>query len=122
MLSIVRTDLKLIDIYNSLIDSLQKIINRLKGLKEKLGNFSKQEYNLIFPKLRFGMELTFKVLFNNQTIGVPTYSCSVVPHSVVLSGNKVKFFDCNNNNLTSEKIFKQYRSLCCYTMVRFFIR
>ena len=49
------------------------------------------------------MELTFKVLFNNQTIGVPTYSCSVVPHSVVLSGNKVKFFDCNNNNLTSEK-------------------
>lgn len=103
MLPVVRTDLKLIDIFNSLIDSLQKNNKPLEEFERKLGNFSKQEYNLIFPKLRFGMELTFKVLFNNQTIGVPTYSCSVVPHSVVLSGNKVKFFDCNNNNLTSEK-------------------
>ena len=102
MLPIVRTDYQLVDIYNSLIKSLNNQNTQIYDLEVFLSAFSNKEYNLLFPKLRFGMELLFKTLFMEKTIGVPTYSCSVVPHSVVLSGNKVKFYDCNKDNLTTE--------------------
>ena len=48
------------------------------------------------------MEATFRSIFSNELIGVPTYTCSVVPHSVALSGNNIKFYDSNIHNLTTE--------------------
>lgn len=103
MLPIVRTDFQFNDIVSAFFNSLSNKNNTMEEIENYLANFTYKKYNLFFPKLRYGMESTFSSLFNNQTIGVPTYTCSVVPHSVVLSGNNVEFFDCNSNNLTTEK-------------------
>lgn len=108
MLPIVRTDINSLDILFSLINSLNKSREPFEEFESQLGKLSKREYNLIFPKLRYGMELTFKVLFHKKNIGVPTYTCAVVPHSVILSNNNVTFFDCNKDNLTSEKYMHNY--------------
>ena len=102
MLPIVRTDFKFRDIYSSLIDSFAKNINSVEEFENYISDFTKKEFNIYFPKLRFGMLGVFEVLFHNKIIGVPTYTCSVVPHSVALSKNNIKFFDCNENNLTTE--------------------
>ena len=72
-------------------------------MEEPLDKFTgKKKYNLFYPKLRFWIESTFKNLFVNEYIGVPTYTCSVVPHAIVLSKNKVRFYDSNKENLTTE--------------------
>ena len=74
----------------------------IESLEEPLNKFTGKKYNLFYPKLRFGIESTFKNLFVNEYIGVPTYTCSVVPHAIVLSKNKVRFYDSNKENLTTE--------------------
>lgn len=102
MLPIVRTDFKIRDIYSSLISSLNKNINSVEEFENYITDYTKKDFNVYFPKLRFGMLGAFEVLFHNKIIGVPTYTCSVVPHSVALSKNNIKFFDCNEGNLTTE--------------------
>ncbi len=102
MLPIVRTDFQFNDIFSAFFNSFNKRKNTVEEIENYLATFTQKKYNLFFPKLRHGMESTFNVLFNNKTIGVPTYTCSVVPHSIILSGNTVEFFDCNSNNLTTE--------------------
>ncbi len=105
MLPIVRTDFQFNDIFSAFFNSFNKRNNAVEEVENYLETFTQKKYNLFFPKLRHGMESTFNVLFNNKTIGIPTYTCSVVPHSILLSGNTVEFFDCNSNNLTTE-VFK----------------
>ena len=99
---IVRTDFDLKDIVSSLVSSLNKEENLINNFEDKISLLTNKQYSVFFPKLRFGMEATFRSLFENQIIGVPTYTCSVVPHSVAISGNKIKFFDSNSSNLTTE--------------------
>ena len=47
---------------------------------------------IFFPKLRFGMEATFRSIFSNELIELPTYTCSVM-HSVTLM--EILSFDSN---------------------------
>ncbi len=102
MQPIIRTDFNTGDVSSALLSCLFSESSDIKLLEEPLGNFTKKKYNLFYPKLRFGIESTFKSLFVNEYIGVPTYTCSVVPHAIVLSGNKVRFYDSNKENLTTE--------------------
>ena len=99
---IVRTDFDFKIIISSLASSVTKNENLVSNFEESLSLLTNKKYAVFFPKLRFGMEATFRALFENQVIGVPTYTCSVVPHSVALSGNRVQFFDSNANNLSTE--------------------
>ena len=102
MLPIIRTDFKFRDIYSSLISSFIKNINSVEEFENYIADYTKKDFNVYFPKLRFGMRGAFEILFHKKNIGVPTYTCSVVPHSVAFSKNNIKFFDCNENNLTTE--------------------
>ncbi len=102
MQPITRTDFSLRDISSVFSSCLSLGSKDIESLEEPLNKFTGKKYNLFYPKLRFGIESTFKNLFVNEYIGVPTYTCSVVPHAIVLSGNKVKFYDSNKENLTTE--------------------
>lgn len=107
---IVRTDFDLRMIISSLASSITKNEFLVTNFEESLSLMTNKKYAVFFPKLRFGMEATFNILFSNKIIGVPTYTCSVVPHSVSLSGNHVKFFDSNVDNMTTENYPKDLTS------------
>ena len=102
MQPIVRTDFSIRDISSALLNCISWDSNDIKSLEEPLSKFTTKKYNVFYPKLRFGIESTYKSLFVNEYIGIPTYTCSVVPHAIVLSGNKVRFYDSNKENLTTE--------------------
>tara|TARA_B100000963_G_scaffold332915_1_gene324829 strand:- start:2724 stop:3875 length:1152 start_codon:yes stop_codon:yes gene_type:complete len=107
---IVRTDFELSSIYKSLKKSYSNEELSLAKVEDDFKIFTNKNYNIFFPKLRFGMEATFRSVFSNELIGVPTYTCSVVPHSVALSGNNIKFYDSNKHNLTTELYEKDLSS------------
>ena len=102
MQPITRTDFSIRDVSSVFLSCLSLKSKDIESMEEPLNKFTGKKYNLFYPKLRFGIESTFKNLFVNEYIGVPTYTCSVVPHAIVLSGNKVKFYDSNKENLTTE--------------------
>ncbi len=103
MQPIIRTDFNLGEISSTLLNCLSSGSSDIRSLEEPLNQLTNKKYNIFYPKLRFGIESTLKNLFFNEYIGVPTYTCSVVPHAIVLSGNKVRFYDSNKENLTTEK-------------------
>ena len=102
MQPITRTDFSIRDVSSVFLSCLSLKSKDIESMEEPLNKFTGKKYNLFYPKLRFGIESTFKNLFVNEYIGVPTYTCSVVPHAIVLSGNKVRFYDSNKENLTTE--------------------
>lgn len=54
-----------------------------------------QKYALAFPYGRTGMMLLFQALgLKDKEIICPAYTCVVVPHSIVYSGNTPIFVDC----------------------------
>ena len=109
-LPIVRTDYKLFDIISSIFNLLAKKTASIEELEEILAKLSYKKYSVFFPQLRYGMKATFEVsMLPGSFVGVPTYTCSVVPHSVVMAGCNVDFNDCNKKNLTTE-IFKSKKN------------
>ena len=62
-----------------------------------------QKYALAFPYGRTGMMLLFKALgLKNKEIICPAYTCVVVPHSIVYSGNKPVFVDCEKDGFNMD--------------------
>ena len=50
---------------------------------------------LFFSYGRFALYCLFKALgWSGRKIAVPAYTCVVVPHAVVLTGNQAHFLDC----------------------------
>ncbi len=63
--------------------------------EEAFAKLMGQKYALAFPYGRTGMILLFEALgFQDKEIICPAYTCVVVPHAIVLSGNRPVFVDC----------------------------
>lgn len=63
----------------------------------------RQKYALAFPYGRTGMMLLFQALgLRDKEIICPAYTCVVVPHSIVFSGNKPVFADCANGEFNMD--------------------
>jgi dTDP-4-amino-4,6-dideoxygalactose transaminase len=57
------------------------------------------DYSVMFQHGRSGLYALFKSLdIENKEIICPAYTCVVVPHAIVLSGNTPVFIDCGENN------------------------
>jgi len=62
-----------------------------------------QKYALAFPYGRTGMMLLFEALgFKEKEIICPAYTCVVVPHSIVYSGNTPVFVDCEQGGFNMD--------------------
>ena len=62
-----------------------------------------QKYALAFPYGRTGMMLLFEALgFKEKEIICPAYTCVVVPHSIVYSGNTPIFVDCEQGGFNMD--------------------
>jgi perosamine synthetase len=62
-----------------------------------------QKYSLAFPYGRTGMMLLFEALgLKNKEIICPAYTCVVVPHSIVYSGNTPVFVDCEQGGFNMD--------------------
>jgi len=62
-----------------------------------------QSFALAFPYGRTGLLLLLEALeFKNREIICPAYTCVVVPHAIVLSGNKPVFVDCAENEFNMD--------------------
>ncbi len=67
------------------------------------------DYGVMFQHGRSGLYALFKSLnIKNKEIICPAYTCVVVPHAIVLSGNTPVFIDCGENspNMDYNKIEK----------------
>jgi len=56
-------------------------------------------YGLFFPYGRSAVSSLLGAMgWENAEVVLPAYTCVVVPHAIVLSGNKVRFVDCEPNH------------------------
>ena len=62
---IVRTDFELSSIYKSLKISYSNEELSLAKVEDEFKIFTNKNYNIFFPKLRFGMEATFRSIFSH---------------------------------------------------------
>jgi dTDP-4-amino-4,6-dideoxygalactose transaminase len=63
--------------------------------EKKFARLMDQKYALAFPYGRTGLMLLLKALeIKNKEIICPAYTCVVVPHAIVYSGNTPVFVDC----------------------------
>lgn len=66
-----------------------------RGFAEKFGF----PYGLFFPYGRSGLYTLLRVLgWQDEEVLVPGYTCVVVPHAIVLSGNRVRYVDCEKDH------------------------
>ena len=106
-LSLINTNFSFFEIKNAISFMLNKRNLSINDLDSIISEYFIDENVALFPRLRYGMQASFESFnLNNNIIGVPTFTCSVVPHSVMKSDNKVKYFDTNKNNLTTENFDK----------------
>jgi dTDP-4-amino-4,6-dideoxygalactose transaminase len=67
--------------------------------EKKFSNYFKLKFPLSFSYGRSAIFCFFKALnIKNKDIIMPSYTCSVVAHAIVKSGNKPVFLDVNLNN------------------------
>ena len=65
----------------------------------EFANFTKQRNAIAFPYGRTALYILLKALnLKSREIILPAYTCVVVPHAIVASGNKPIFVDCNQND------------------------
>jgi len=82
----------------------------LKKFEEKFAQTFRAKYALAFPYGRSAIYTIFKALnIENSEIIVPAYTCVVVPHAVVLSGNVPRFVDTKSDdyNLDLDEAIKK---------------
>lgn len=102
-LSLINTDFSFFEIKNAISFMLNRRSLKIDDLDSIISEFFEDQNVALFPKLRYGMQASFESFgLNNNLIGVPTFTCSVVPHAVVKSDNRIRYFDTNKNNLTTE--------------------
>ena len=62
-----------------------------------------QKYALAFPYGRTGLICLLRALgLKNQEIICPAYTCVVVPHAIVYSGNRPVFVDCGYDSFNMD--------------------
>lgn len=79
----------------------------VSSFERKFARLSQQKYAIAFPYGRTGLYLLLKALgLHRNEIICPAYTCVVVPHAIVFSGNRPVFMDCADNhfNMDLEKI------------------
>ena len=65
----------------------------------EFAKFTNQKHAIAFPYGRTALYILLKALnIRSKEIIVPAYTCVVVPHAIVSSGNKPIFVDCNQND------------------------
>lgn len=67
----------------------------VERFEQKFASLMGQRYALAFPYGRTGLMLLLKAMrLKNKEIICPAYTCVVVPHAIVCSGNTPVFVDC----------------------------
>lgn len=85
-------------------------INEIYLFEKEFAKIAGQKHALSFPYGRTGLMLLLEALdLKNKEIICPAYTCVVVPHAVVFSGNKPVFIDCSDHefNMNLEEVEKQ---------------
>ncbi|PIR21821.1 MAG: hypothetical protein COV44_11160 [Deltaproteobacteria bacterium CG11_big_fil_rev_8_21_14_0_20_45_16] len=80
--------------------------NAVQDFEKAFAKEAGQKFALAFPYGRTGLMLTLKALeFQNKEIICPAYTCVVVAHAIVKSGNRPVFVDCEKDsyNMDLEK-------------------
>jgi perosamine synthetase len=69
--------------------------NDVERFEQAFAKIMDQRYALAFPYGRTGLNLLLEALgLKNREIICPAYTCVVVPHAIVFSGNTPVFVDC----------------------------
>jgi dTDP-4-amino-4,6-dideoxygalactose transaminase len=75
----------------------------VKKFEEAFAELMSQKYALAFPYGRTGLILLLEALgLKDKEIICPAYTCVVVPHAIVYSGNKPVFIDCEENGFNMD--------------------
>ena len=78
-------------------------IDDVERFEQDFATLMGQKYALAFPYGRTGMMLLFEALgFKEKEIICPAYTCVVVPHSIVYSGNTPVFVDCEQGGFNMD--------------------
>ncbi|HIE30186.1 TPA: hypothetical protein EYP66_23220 [Candidatus Poribacteria bacterium] len=81
--------------HKELLAALRPMPNAVEIFEQEFARLFETKYALTFSYGRSGLYALFKALgLQNAEIIVPAYTCVVVPHAVVLSGNIPVFVDC----------------------------
>ena len=102
-------------------DELNSVIfgkSSVADFEIEFASFTDQRHAIAFPYGRTALYILLKALnIENKEIIVPAYTCVVVPHAIVSSGNKPIFVDCSQNDpnmnfdLIQEKISKKTKAI-----------
>jgi dTDP-4-amino-4,6-dideoxygalactose transaminase len=100
MISRLRPTIGIREFAAALSPSHRDDVERFEGSFAKLMG---QKYSLAFPYGRTGMILLFEALgLKQKEIICPAYTCVVVPHSIVYSGNTPVFVDCEQGSFNMD--------------------
>ena len=81
--------------HKELLAAIRPMPNAVEVFEREFARLFETKYALTFSYGRSGLYALFKALgLQNAEIIVPAYTCVVVPHAVVLSGNIPVFVDC----------------------------
>lgn len=81
--------------HKELLAAIRPMPNAVEIFEREFAQLFKAKYALTFSYGRSGLYALFKALgLQDAEIIVPAYTCVVVPHAVVLSGNIPVFVDC----------------------------
>ena len=81
--------------HRELLAAIRPMPNAVEVFEREFAQLFETKYALTFCYGRSGLYALFKALgLQNAEIIVPAYTCVVVPHAVVLSGNIPVFVDC----------------------------
>lgn len=73
--------------------------NHVERFELEFSRLMKQKYAVAFPYGRTGLLILLKAMgIKDKEIICPAYTCVVVPHAVIYSGNRPVFVDCNSKD------------------------
>ena len=81
--------------HKELLAAIRPMPNAVETFEREFARLFETKYALTFSYGRSGLYALFKALgLQNAEVIVPAYTCVVVPHAVVISGNIPVFVDC----------------------------
>jgi perosamine synthetase len=81
--------------HKELLAALTSTSGNIEKFENEFAGRFECSYGVMFPHGRSGLYALFKIWgLKDAEVVVPAYTCVVVPHAVVLSGNSPAFVDC----------------------------
>lgn len=89
--------------HKELIAAIRPKADAVELFEQEFAQIFETRYTLAFSYGRSGLYALFKALkIENAEIVIPAYTCVVVPHAVVLSGNIPVFVDCAQDSFNMD--------------------